>query len=142
MDSIDQGEQLRIALQFGSKLMEGAQPLFGLADEMGIVLVDEEAGRVVYMTDIESGLLQLLTEEHVFIAVVTEPLVEGMVDDDVAADNEVAGVEMLEWTFPAFIRPVLRFAGLLIAIAQIGETTLTYVIASIGNQRIAVKVVL
>jgi hypothetical protein len=120
MDSIDQGEQLRIALQFGSKLMEGAQPLFGLADEMGIVLVDEEAGRVVYMTDIESGLLQLLTEEHVFIAVVTEPLVEGMVDDDVATDYEVAGVEMLEWTFPAFLRPVLGFTGFLIAIAQIG----------------------
>ena len=60
MDSIDQGEQLRIALQFGSKLMEGAQPLFGLADEMGIVLVDEEAGRVVYMTDMNPACFSCL----------------------------------------------------------------------------------
>ena len=94
------------------------------------------------MTDTESGLLKLFTEEHVFVTVVTEPFVEGMVDDDVAANHEVAGVEMLERTFPAFLRPVLRLTGFLVAVAQVGGTTLTYYIASVGYQRITVKVVL
>ena len=69
--------------------MQGAQPLFGLGHEVGVGLKGAEAHRVVYVADGDVVCLELLAEEHVLIAIVAEPLVEGMCEHEAPADEEV-----------------------------------------------------
>ena len=47
VNAVDEGEQLRIASQVGTKRMERAQALLGFADESRIVLKVEETGGIV-----------------------------------------------------------------------------------------------
>lgn len=75
--------------------MEGAETLFGFGDELVIVLEGTEAHGVVDVTDDDTMPSERLAQENVFIAVVMEPLIKGMSQHDVAADQKVGSVEVL-----------------------------------------------
>ena len=60
MDTLHEGYYVRVAAQMVAELMQGAQTLLSLADEVGVVLEGAEADRIVQMTDGNAILPQLL----------------------------------------------------------------------------------
>ena len=111
-------EQRRESLQLVTEGVERTKAFFGLADEVFVVFEMTEAERIVDVQNGDAVLLERLSPEHVFVAVVLKALVERMVDDDVATDYEVAGVEMLVGLLASLLRIVFRLACPLIAIAE------------------------
>lgn len=131
VDAVDGGEHLRIATQQLALVVQCAQSLLGLADEVGVVLESEETGGVVDVCDGYAGLLQLLAEEHVLVAVGAELLVEGVFHHDAAPDEKVGGVKMLIGPEPALCSGMHVFVGLLVAIAQIALRRLADLVSAI-----------
>lgn len=95
MDAIDEGEQAGIASQIVAELEEGAQTFFGLTYKVGIALEMAEAHRVVDMGDGNMVAVEGLAQHDIFVAIMAEPLVERMVEHDIATDEEIGRVEML-----------------------------------------------
>ena len=75
--------------------MEGAETLFGFGDELAIVLKGTEAHVVVDVTDDDTMPSERLAQENVFVAIMTEPLIKGISQHEVAADQKVGGMEVL-----------------------------------------------
>ena len=119
VDAVGECEYAGVASQFMAELTEGAQAFFSLGHKVGVGFKGAEAQRVVDVGDGNAVSAQLLAEEHILIAIVAEALVEGVGEHHVAADKEVARVEMLERTGAPHVRTVVGLAGLLIQIAQV-----------------------
>ena len=80
--SLNNNQHVGKAAQFLLELIKGTQPFFCLADERGIVLEHLEAERIVNVRYLDVMVLQLLPEENVLIAIVSETIVEGVGEHD------------------------------------------------------------
>ena len=94
VNALYEGDHVGVATQVIAEMVECAQPLLCLADEVGVVLVGIEAGGVVEVCNLDAGLSQLFAPEHVLVAIVAETLVEGVGNDDVATYHEIAGMKV------------------------------------------------
>ena len=119
VDAVDEGEQVGIAAQFFAELAKGAQTFLGLGHKRGIGLEGAEAHRVVDMGDGDAGGTQLFAEEHILVAIVAEPLVEGVGAHQVATDEEVGRVEILIGMQLPLVGGMTWLGSLLITVAEI-----------------------
>ena len=135
MDTIHEGEHLGVAAQVTTKITERAQTFFCLTDEMGVSLVVEESCGIVGMGYLDACLPEALTEEYVFIAVMMEALVKGVLQHQCLGNQEVAGMEMHEWALPAFFCSMESLTLFLVQITQIALLATTYDIAAVAHLR-------
>jgi len=119
MDAVDEGEQTGVAAQFFAELAKGAQTFLGLGHKRGIGLEGAEAHRVVDMGDGDAGGTQLFAEEHILVAIVTEPLVEGVGAHQIATDEEIGRVEILIGMQLPLVGGMTWLGSLLITVAEI-----------------------
>ena len=132
MDAVHEGEHLGVAAQVIMKIMERAQTFLCLTDEMGVVLVVEESCGIVGMGYLDACLSETLAEENVFIAVMMEALVKGVLLHQRLGNQKVASMKMHEGTLPALLGSVHRLALSFVQIAQVAFLALTYDIATIA----------
>lgn len=119
VDTVDESEQTGIASQFITEQMEGAQTFFGLTDKIGVALKGTKTHRVVDMCDGDMVGMQLLAKEHILIAIITETLVEGMGEHQIATDEKVGSMEILIGILLAHICGMLMLGGFLVEITEI-----------------------
>ena len=119
MDALDECEQAGVAAKLRLELIKGAQAFLGLRYEVWVALEGAETHRVVDVRDGDMVGPQLFAEEHILVAIIAEPLVEGVGEHQVAPDEEVGGVEVLIGAFPAHLRGVLALGGFLVEVAQV-----------------------
>ena len=112
-------EQRRESLQLVAEGVERAKAFFSLADEVFVVFEMTEAKRIVDVQNGDAVLLERLSPEHVFVAVVLKALVERMVDENLSTGEEVAGVEIVIGMLATLGRCVVKFVGYFIAVAQV-----------------------
>lgn len=82
-------EQARKTREFLFEAGKCLQAFFGFGNKAGIAFKLAESNRVVDVGDGHSCPLQLLAEEHVFVSVVSETLVERQSEHEPTADEEV-----------------------------------------------------
>ena len=71
------------------------------------------------MYNVDVMFAQHLSPEHVFVAVVAETLIEGMVDEYAAVDEEVAGVEIVIGMGGTLLGTVIESVCLFVTVAEI-----------------------
>ena len=99
--------------------MERAKTFLSLGYKVGIALEGAEAHRVVDVGDGNVVSAQLLTEEHVFIAIIAETLIKGVGEHQVAADEEIGSMEIAIGILLATLCSMILLSSFLIAIAEI-----------------------
>jgi len=95
MDALVERQQTGVASQLIAELVEGAQVSFHLRHIVGIVLEGPHDHGVVDVGDGYLVLLQVLPEEHILVAALCEPFVEGTLLERLPVDDEVRGAELL-----------------------------------------------
>jgi len=121
MDAFDDGQQTGVAAQFLLEGVEGAETFFGLGHEVGIALEGAEAHRIVDVGDGDSVLTESFAEEHVFVAVVAETLVEGVGEHQVTPYEEVGCMKVAVWILSSSVYGMLILCRLLVEISEIAS---------------------
>ena len=119
VDARDQREQSRIAPQVLTELIERPEPLLRLRHEVGIRLEGAEAQRVVDMLDSHPMSSERLTQQHILIAIMSEPLVERILQHQFPSDQEIGRVQVLIRRALSLLRRMVRLLSLLVEIAQV-----------------------
>ena len=119
VNAFDKCEHTGVASQFIAELGKGLQTFLGLGHKVGIALEGAEAHGVVDVGDGNAVSAQLLTEEHIFIAIIAETLIKGVGEHQVATDEEIGCVEIAIGILLATLCSMILLSSFLITIAEI-----------------------
>lgn len=95
MDAVDEGEQTGVAAQVVVELEKGAQTFFGLGNKVGITLEAMEPDGVVDMGDRDVMTMEGLAQHDIFVAIMTEPLIERITEHHLTTNEKVGCVKVL-----------------------------------------------
>jgi hypothetical protein len=75
--------------------MERLKSFFGFKHELRVALESTETDWVMDLGDRYVMLTERLAQEHIFVTIMAETLIEGVGEHEIATDEEIGGVEVL-----------------------------------------------
>ena len=102
-----------------TELAKGSQAFLCLGDKVGIALESTEPHRVIDMGNGNVVGTQLFAEKHILIAVITETLIKGVGEHQVATDEVIGSMEIVVGILLASLYSMFLLGSLLIAITEI-----------------------
>lgn len=112
-------DEFRIAFQFLSEKIERSASLFRLLHETVVSFVFIQQDGIVDMGDGMSLGCELLAQQNILIAVVSEVLIKGAGEQDVSGDKEIGASEFPVAFFLSMLIIVSRLACLFVSVSQV-----------------------
>lgn len=118
VDAFDQGEQAGVTSEVVLELMERAKTFFGFKNELRIALEGTETDGVMDVGNKYVVLAERLAQEHIFVTIMTETLIEGVGEHERTTDEEIGCVEVLIGRLSATGHGMMRLFGFFVEITE------------------------
>ena len=119
MDARYECKQAGVTPEIALELTEGAKAFFGFIHKLSVAL---ESAETDWVMDIDNGnvvLTERLTQEHIFVTIMAEALIEGMGEHQLTTNEEIGCVEVLVRHLLALLNGMTGLLGFLVEIAEI-----------------------